>query len=674
MRRLLDYLVLPAEVSAFEARYLRRMNRIALVFMALHVPAMAVVAAVCGTGPLRAAAFTLAMLAGPALAYRTIERPRAVSVVFGVAAMGLGGLLVHFGQGPMQIEMHFYFFVLLALLVAFANPLVIVAAAATVAAHHLALFFLLPHSVFNYDASFWAVAVHAAFVALESVAACFVARSFFDNVIGLERAVEARTRELDARNRAMRLILDNVGQGFVSVDLRGEISPERSAALERWFGEPREGERVWDYLGRDNADERAWQRLAWEALDANDLPVEVALEQLPKALSRGTRSYKLDYQLIDGGGPSPRVLMVVTDATERLERDRLASEQREALQLFRRISQDRSGFEEFFGDGWSLVTRLLGGGLGRDQQLFHLHTLKGNCSLIGLEALASACHGLEEHLIESGGVLAADELRPLAKHWGAFSELAHKLLGARGRCAVELDEAEYQALRAAAAPGAPHEPLARLVESLRHEPAARRLERIAEQARDLARRVGKPEINVRVETGRLRLPSQAWAGFWAALVHALRNALAHGTESPEERAAVGKLDAGCLTLRAGLAAEPGLVELEVEDDGRGVDWALVRAKAAEAGLPCADQRDLHEALFHVGLSTKDTVDDQAGRGVGLGALRVACEALGGSVRLLSEPGRGTRVLIRLPLPNDPPRPARGAPPSNRPRAATAALV
>jgi signal transduction histidine kinase len=141
-------------------------------------------------------ALTGMVLLGPILAFRFLNSLRTVSVIMGVTAMFMGGLLVHFGQGPVQIEMHFYFFVLLALLAIFANPMVIIAAAATVALHHLALWFFLPASVFNYEAPVWVVAVHALFVILEAVGACFMARGFFDNVVELELHVQERTHRL----------------------------------------------------------------------------------------------------------------------------------------------------------------------------------------------------------------------------------------------------------------------------------------------------------------------------------------------------------------------------------------------------------------------------------------------------------------------------------------------
>ncbi len=187
------YLALPAEITPFERRYLTRLNKVALIFFYLHIPALMVIAWVAGTRPFFALALTSFVMVGPTIAYRTVQNPRHLSVVYGITAMLMGGLLVHFGQGPVQIEMHFYFFALLAMLCMFANPMVNIVAAVTVALHHLIVWWLVPESVFNYDAAWWVVLVHAAFVVLETIATCFISREFFDNVIGLEKIVEART-------------------------------------------------------------------------------------------------------------------------------------------------------------------------------------------------------------------------------------------------------------------------------------------------------------------------------------------------------------------------------------------------------------------------------------------------------------------------------------------------
>ena len=235
-QRIIDAVCLPDQITEFERRYLERMNKIGFCFFAAHLPVFVLLAYSNGTGPLLALLLTAAVLVGPALAFLAFDNPRHVSLTHGFTAMLMGGILVHVGQGPVQIEMHFYFFALLAMLAIYGNPLVILVAAVTVALHHLAGWWLVPSSVFNYDAPIWVVLVHAAFVVLESVATCYIARNFFDNVIGLERIVQARTAETNARNRDMRLLLDNVGQGFLTVDRTGVVSTEHSAILERWLG------------------------------------------------------------------------------------------------------------------------------------------------------------------------------------------------------------------------------------------------------------------------------------------------------------------------------------------------------------------------------------------------------------------------------------------------------
>ena len=198
MRWLLNYLILPSEITEHERAYLRRMNRIALVFFYLHVPVFIGVARLAGSSIAQAAVLTPLVLLGPTIAYAAFGNPRWVSVVYGFTAMVMAGLLVHLGQGPMQIEMHFYCFVLIALLVVFGNPVVIITAAATVALHHFVVWLVIPVSVFNYQASFWTVVVHALFVSLESVAAVFVARSFFDDSHRTHRALD-EARELQQR-------------------------------------------------------------------------------------------------------------------------------------------------------------------------------------------------------------------------------------------------------------------------------------------------------------------------------------------------------------------------------------------------------------------------------------------------------------------------------------------
>lgn len=137
------------------------------------------------------------------------------------------------------------------------------------------------------------------------------------------------------------------------------------------------------------------------------------------------------------------------------------------------------------------------------------------------------------------------------------------------------------------------------------------------------------------------------------LVHLLRNAIDHGVESPEQRRAAGKPETATISLQASRAGDRFLVE--VSDDGRGIDPALVRRRAADRRLlPAAEIETLTDEqaidlIFAPGFSTTAAVSDVSGRGIGMDVVRAAVEQIGGRVALASKIGAGTTVRLDLPM-------------------------
>jgi signal transduction histidine kinase len=665
MKSLLAYLVLPKDITRFESEYLAKMNRVALFFFAAHIPVFGAIAFANGTGPVAAVVMTAFGVAGPWLARRTLSNPRHVSVVFGVTAMLMGAILVHFGRGLWTIEMHFYFFVALALLAVFANPMVVVAAAVTAAVHHLALWFLSPESVFNYDAPLSSVLVHALFVVLESVAACFVARSFFDNVIGLERIVADRTRALDGKNREMKLVFDHVQQGFLTASRDGALSTQFSRAVEAWLEVPLAGEPAWDFFARVDPAFGRWLSLGWQTLAEDIFPREVALAQLPSRFTKGERTFEVTYQPVDGSdGQLEQVLVLVSDITALVAREEADLVQRETVQVFERLMRDRAGFLEFFAEARGLVESLSAqpSTLSEAEQLRAVHTLKGNCAIFGVTVLAARCHALETRLVEHGGALTPVDQARLADWWSQASQRIMRFLGEGAANAIQLDETDYLAILHAIDVGASKIEVRRLIESWKNEPLQSRLERFAEQASGLAERLGKGTISTRIEANGVRLPRERYGALWSAFVHLVRNAVDHGVERPEERKARAK---GPATLDFTAARTREGIVLTVKDDGAGINWDAVRARAERVGLPTSDRGALVDALFADGFSTRDEATDTSGRGVGLSAIRAAARALGGDVRVSSEAGVGTTFRVVIPWPEDVAAPARSERPSPR---------
>jgi len=137
------------------------------------------------------------------------------------------------------------------------------------------------------------------------------------------------------------------------------------------------------------------------------------------------------------------------------------------------------------------------------------------------------------------------------------------------------------------------------------------------------------------------------------LVHLVRNSVAHGIELPQDRIAVGKPEQGTVMLRA--YHRGNHIYIEVEDDGRGIDYQRVRQSAIECGLVSTEtadrltERDLREMLFHPGFSTASVKTELAGRGVGLDVVRSNLNALNGEIEVQSESGRGTKFVLKVPL-------------------------
>ncbi|MDT7541171.1 MAG: two-component system, chemotaxis family, sensor kinase CheA [Acidobacteriota bacterium] len=188
------------------------------------------------------------------------------------------------------------------------------------------------------------------------------------------------------------------------------------------------------------------------------------------------------------------------------------------------------------------------------------------------------------------------------------------------------------------------------VMALRMQTLARTLERAARAARTMARRSGK-RIEFEIEGSDARVDRAVAERLAAPLEHLLRNAVAHGIESPSERRKLGKDTRGHVRVTA--ATEGSRVRVTVADDGRGVDASRVEASARAEGIVIEGARLTEEQalrlIFRPGFSTANEISHAAGRGVGLDAVEHEIESAGGEVRVRTLAGHGTTFELRLPL-------------------------
>jgi two-component system chemotaxis sensor kinase CheA len=170
--------------------------------------------------------------------------------------------------------------------------------------------------------------------------------------------------------------------------------------------------------------------------------------------------------------------------------------------------------------------------------------------------------------------------------------------------------------------------------------------------RDVAHELGK-RVKLIMEGQETELDRTIIEAIKDPLTHIIRNAVDHGIELPAARAAAGKPEEGLLILRA--FHEGGQVNIEILDDGKGINLARVKQKAVEKNLLALDQaatisdREAMNLIFLPGFSTAEQVTNLSGRGVGMDVVKTNIEKIGGSVDLFSEAGQGTTLKIKIPL-------------------------
>ncbi|MFA9439846.1 Hpt domain-containing protein [Uliginosibacterium sp. sgz301328] len=179
------------------------------------------------------------------------------------------------------------------------------------------------------------------------------------------------------------------------------------------------------------------------------------------------------------------------------------------------------------------------------------------------------------------------------------------------------------------------------------EDSADRLYRVVRQT---AKELGK-RANLDIRNGRIEIDRGVLDKMIAPIEHLLRNAIAHGIESPADRVAAGKPEFGQITLT--LSQLSNEIALEIRDDGRGLNYERILARGRSVGLVGPDETPaearLTQLIFEPGFSTAETVSGVAGRGVGMDVVKSETLAVGGRIDIASSAGQGARFMIRLPL-------------------------
>lgn len=467
----------------------------------------------------------------------------------------------------------------------------------------------------------------------------------------LEERIRERTAVLSSRERSIQLLLDAMGDGLVSVELSGHIRRQPSRMTTTWFGPLDGAPLVWEYLAGCAADGVGDTRFRddFEAgfvqIAEDFLPFEVCVAQMPRRYERDGRIFELEYRPVEDEGKLERVLVVLRDITQALAAEHAQKDALEKHTIVARLLRDREGLIAFVWEAEDMLAQIEG---APDTTALKraLHTLKGTAGTVGFTSVAERCHALETAMADDPDNLPTPaQLAVLSQTFYARVDSIREYLGSSNRAVIELRNDEHMEIVRALREERPHAELEAIVESWRWERLSDPLERLAEQAEALAPRLGKA-VATRVTAHDIRILPNKLDAVWSALLHVVRNAVDHGIESPAVRRDAGKPENAILRFDARL--DPSELVIEISDDGRGIDEDAVRRAAEARGERATSEAEITAALFADGLSTAATISEISGRGVGLAAVREACERAGGSVDVAWCVGGGTTFRFTFP--------------------------
>lgn len=482
----------------------------------------------------------------------------------------------------------------------------------------------------------------------------------------MEERVRDRTRELaeslatvKTKGDQVSALLDNSGQGFLS--FRGDlvVEPEFSHPCLAFFGGSPAGQPIDDLLF--SGDEHARDTLRScieEALAEEDSSrAELYLSLLPEEISIGRRILKTEFKPLDQA-----IMVVLTDITG--EKALAAQVARERTRLEMIVSAVTYG-NDFF-DAVAEFTGFVqdGAGMwrGRDRTVLYraIHTFKGTFNQLGFHHLPTALHDVESALQRLGSRAGASDAATMvfSRDWQAIlnadletvrDALGDDFMARRGVVTVTPEQAKRferfarGLLSENEVPDVLEEIAAIRTVSLRQ--AIGDFDKMIHQ---ISTRLEKEVAPLVVEGDDVRIDPEVFGPFLRSLGHVFRNAVDHGIEDPDSRLSTGKSEIG--TITCAIRRLDGALDIDIADDGAGIDIETLRRRAAELTADDVSGWDLADLVFADGISIRTEATELSGRGVGMTAVKASVEELGGSVRIDSRPGRGTHFLFHIPFP------------------------
>ncbi len=485
----------------------------------------------------------------------------------------------------------------------------------------------------------------------------------------LEKMVEERTRQITKLNLQMKALLDSLSQGFFIFNEVGHVLDVSSKACENTIESHPAGKKIWDVLKlrekKIDGFKKWMSTLFSEMLPFEDL-APLGPELFPH--SKG-RHISLEYfPLREEENKIKGIVVVATDITSLVEARKQAENEKQYAKLIINLIRSKNEIGRFIRESQLILNELrqiisVSQPPWDSEAIFRcLHTLKGGAGLFSVHNMSETCHYAETRLTEYNGNKTQANADLLKSQCQAVELQFHKFLSetkdilgssilSKQRL-LEIPASEINNLLEQLS-GIPQAKI--IAENtfgyLLYEPIKNFFEPYKEVSFRLAEKENKSLRNVEFKNDMIPVVPEVYGPLFATFIHAFRNSIDHGIETPEIRHKHGKPEGGEILVKFERQDIPvPTLRISVSDDGGGIDPQKIRARLANMGIK-SDHESNHEVVQHIfdsQFSTKEKITETSGRGVGMDAIRHEALALGGKIWVESNQGKGSVLYVEVP--------------------------
>lgn len=488
------------------------------------------------------------------------------------------------------------------------------------------------------------------------------------------KTIDEKNSELSIFAEKISTLLNNTGEGFLTIDRSLVIDSEYSKECITLLGEQIAGKDISTILFSSNQKRDLFREAINDALDQEDEALqECIISLLPSEVELNSLVLKIEYRVLD----NKRVMLIISNITTQKELEHRIKEEQEALKMIVEIVSDseiffdlKREYEAFMKNSSKLVDTALDANTNLNNIYREVHTFKGTFSQLYMQNMVNFLHNLESrlsHLIYNNitsnkeiiDIIADHDFKkPFVREMRRIEEiLGSEFLEDANYIKIdsnylgELQDKILSFLTSTDQKVVPYRDIFSKILHLTRVRLVSQLRPYATMSEQLATRLDKSIYPLIIEGDETLYVSQDLKPFLKSLVHIFRNSIDHGIEEAQTRLEAGKDEIGRISCKFEKLGSSLIIE--IADDGAGIDKQKVITKALQNGIVFEEDlsnlsdNDIFALIFRDHLSTKDVTSDISGRGVGLSATRAELDAIGGKMQVKSTLGVGSTFTFIL---------------------------